>query len=85
MQNTLFFSRNQTVYGPSAAAPYHQCDGDSDHEKVIFEAFSVLLAGPIHEETVSEMDRRHGHDHIAEDAEGRDPREESRDQTQGTG
>src|SRR6266536_1110381 len=72
----------QPVEGSRAAAANHQEDRVSDHEQVVLVAFPFLRSHPVHKEPVREMDHQDRHHHVAEDAEGRDPRQQPDDQAQ---
>jgi FMN-dependent NADH-azoreductase len=51
---------------------------------VIFESLTLLIAGPVHEESISAVDKESGHDHVHAYAERRHAAQEPRDQPDGS-
>lgn len=49
-----------------------------------FEALPFLLAGPVHEEAIVDMDGQDSYDHVAKDPERRNPAEQADKQAQAT-
>src|SRR3989442_11708007 len=74
--------REQAVHGERAAPADHYGQRHGDGQEVIFNSLAFLIAGPVHEETELLVDHGDGCHHIAEDAEGGDASEESKDEAQ---
>src|SRR5690242_3786998 len=64
-----------TVDRPLTAASYQECGGDPNHQKMILEAFSLLLSEPIHEESVRQMHQCDGSEHDNGQTRGGEPGE----------
>src|SRR5713101_1448186 len=72
----------QMVKGESAAPAHHYGQRRGDGQEVIFNPLAFLIAGPVHEEAELLVDHGDGCHHIAEDAEGGNASEESKDEAQ---
>ena len=62
----------RTVDGKGAGALDHDGQADGEREKVILDAFALLIAEPVCEQAEVPMDHDHGHHHVAGDAESGD-------------
>src|SRR5260370_24549258 len=70
------------VKGESAATAHHYGQRYGDGQEVIFNSLAFLIAGPVHEQAELLVDHGDGCHHIAEDAEGGNASEESKDEAQ---
>lgn len=73
-----------TVNGKGTRALDHDGQGDGDGEKVVFNAFALLISEPVCEQTKMPVHRDHGYQHVAADAEGRDAAEKAEEQADAT-
>ena len=69
--------RESPVHGPEAAARDNKGNGHAYHQEVILEAFTRLLAEPVHEEAELEVRQRDGDRHLNGYAKGGNPCEEA--------
>src|SRR5713226_2404548 len=76
------FLGEQVVKGERAAAAHHYGQRHGDGQQVIFNSLAFLIAGPVHEQAELPVHQGDGCHHIAEDAEGGDASEESKDESQ---
>ena len=67
----------QAVQGERSGSPDHECEGDRDGKDVILEAFTLLVARPVHEHTIRGMHQKDRDRHDDGDAEGGNPREQA--------
>src|SRR2546426_4919992 len=74
--------REQAVHGERAAPADHYGQRHGDGQEVIFNSLAFLIATPVHEQAELLVDHGDGCHHIAEDAEGGDASEESKDEAQ---
>jgi hypothetical protein len=65
----LWLIGKRTVDGKGAGAFDHNGQGDSEGEKMILDAFALLIASPVCEQAEVAMHHDHGDQHIASDAE----------------
>lgn len=68
-----------------ARAMNNHDEREADGQQMIFKAFTFLVAIPIHEETVVNMNCENGHNHVRGDAERSDATQAAENQTDGTG
>lgn len=59
---------DQQVNGILPRAIQHECDGQSDNQQVVFKAFALLVAAPVHKEAMLNMT---GEDHACKHGDDR--------------
>src|SRR2546425_12652357 len=65
----------QTVKRECAGTSHHNRQGESQHQKVVLNAFARLFAEPVHEESVLRVHPGDRDDHVAGDPQSSDPAE----------
>src|SRR5256885_5969306 len=65
----------QTVKRECAGTSHHNRQGESQHQKVVLNAFARLSAEPVHEESVLRVHHGDRDDHSAGDPQSSDPAE----------
>jgi hypothetical protein len=66
---------------PCARTAYHYGQDDRENQKMELKSLTALLSQPIHKKAVLKINHQHSNHHRAPDTEGRDPRQETDDQS----
>jgi len=69
-----------TVNGKGTRALDHDGQGNGDGEKMVFNAFALLISEPVCEQTKMPVHREYGYQHVAADTEGRYAAEKAEEQ-----